>query len=233
MTKLVPLALCVLLSACSSGPPPLPDPAPELRQITDTGYVPKRKYGITTLRENWGSPDARIDVSVIAPSSAGDAPFPLVVYLPGLGEPASAGQLWRRAWAEAGYTVVSIQAAALTEDIWGSRKAREGDFEGMAREQYTAEASISRLRTLDAVLAEIRRRAAAGTAPFAQADTTRIALAGFELGAYTASLAAGERLSGAASERLSAGSRTAAPTADPDVRRDWRRRGIRSSPRRR
>lgn len=206
MMRPVTIALALVLAACSSGPPPLPNREPELRQINDTGYLPRRKHGVNTLRENWGTPDARIDVSVLAPSSAGDAPYPLIVYLPGLGGPATAGQLWRRAWAEAGYTVVSIQPASISEDIWGSRQARDGDFPGMAREQYTAQASVSRLRTLDAVLAEIRRRAAAGTAPYAQADTNRIALAGFELGAYTASVAAGEQVS-------------AAPSAEPPPRK--------------
>ena len=222
LKKFAPFALCVLLAACSSGPPVLPNQEPALRQLSETGYVPKRKYGTTTLRENWGSPDARIDVSVIAPSSAGDVPFPLVVYLPGLGEPATAGQLWRKAWAEAGYSVVSIQPAALTEEIWGSRQAREGDFQGMAREKYTVQESIARLRMLDTALAEIRRRAAAGTAPYSQADPTNIVLAGFELGAYTASLAAGERMSGTAGERVSgaAGERVPVntPARKPDIR---------------
>ena len=222
LKKFAPLVLLALLAACSSGPPALPNHEPELRQISDTGYVPRRKYGTTTLRENWGSPDARIDVSVIAPSSTGDAPFPLIVYLPGLGEPATAGQLWRKAWAEAGYSVVSIQPAALTEEIWGSRQAREGDFQGMAREHFSTQASISRLRTLDTVFAEIRRRAAAGNAPYSQADTTKIVLAGFELGAYTASLAAGERVSGTAGERVSgaAGERlSAAATGTTSARK--------------
>jgi dienelactone hydrolase len=189
-------ALCIALAACSSAPKGPPDLTPELESIAATGYVPERRHDTVALHEIWERDVGNIDVSFIAPRERG--PFPLIVYLPGLGESSAAGALWRSAWAQAGYAVLALQPEEQTEQVWASQLAREGEFRALARQQFSAASAERRIAALDYALGELKRRIVAGASPYAAADTSRIVLAGFDLGAQTASLAAGEKPGGRA-----------------------------------
>ena len=145
------------LSACQSGPPETPALQPALRKAAESGYVPQRHYATTDLRQTWRHDGQQLDASFIAPSAAGDARFPLLVYLPGLGEPASSSALWRRAWAEAGYAVLAVQPLDLTQRIWASPMALAGDFEGLARKEYSAQSAAMRIDALKFALGALRR----------------------------------------------------------------------------
>jgi dienelactone hydrolase len=132
--------------------------------------------------------DQPIEMTLLRPAAAGV--FPLVIYLPGLGEPSSAGAAWRQAWAQAGYAVLSLQSVANGEKIWSSPEARDGDFRDLAREQFSRGALDRRLITLRALFEELNRRRDSGA--LGGVDLSHIALAGFDLGAQTAMAAAGE-----------------------------------------
>lgn len=191
------LILGALLAGCQSGPKnALPDPEPELRQIASQGYVPQRRHATTTLRETWTVKGAELDVSWLAPSDSSGGPYPLIVYLPGLGESSSAGLLWRKTWAEAGYAVLAIQPMDLTENLWRSPLARAGDFQRLAQQQFAPAAAAQRARQLHFVLDELKQRHDGGGA-YATADLSRIVVAGFDLGARTALVASGEKTAGA------------------------------------
>ena len=192
---LVAFALGVALAGCRSAAPAPPKPELELQKLADRGYLGGRHYQTTALRETWVDGEAPLDVSLILP--VGDGPFPLVIYLPGLGESAAAGSLWREAWAQSGYAVLTVQPVALGESVLRSDKARAGDFLGLAREYFSAPALNARTQHLTYALGELRRRAQGGTAPYARIDTRRVALAGFDLGAQSAAALIGERLDGA------------------------------------
>jgi dienelactone hydrolase len=184
-------AACLLMFAgCAS----TPNPEVNLQELADRGYAPKPRHATSVRHETWQRGETSLDISFIAPTGGG--PFPLIVYLPGLGESASAGILWRRAWAEAGYAVLAVQPKDFGEVVWTSPQAREGEFQEIARERFSAPSLRARLESLDYSLAEIRRRANTGTMPYSIADTTRVAVAGFDLGAQTASIVAGEKEDG-------------------------------------
>ncbi|HTP71175.1 MAG TPA: hypothetical protein VML58_03070 [Burkholderiaceae bacterium] len=123
---------------------------------------------------------------------------PLVLYLPGLGEPASAGERWRHAWATSGVAVLSLQALEADANAFRSDLARGGEFAALGRQRYGAAAMNERVLALRAALAEIDRRAQALEQPFARIDTSRVVVAGFDLGAYTAMVLAGEQVPGVA-----------------------------------
>ena len=84
---------------------------------------------------------------------SGEGNFPLIVYLPGLGESAEGGAAWRRSWAEAGYAVLAIQPETISR-IWTSPAARSGEFRELAREQFSARALDHRQTILQKALAE-------------------------------------------------------------------------------
>jgi dienelactone hydrolase len=181
-------AACLLMFAgCTS----THKPEVTLRQLVDRGYAPKPRYAISVRHETWRRGETSLDTSFIAPTGGG--PFPLIIYLPGLGESASAGILWRTSWAEAGYAVLAVQPENFGEVVWTSPQAREGKFQEIARGRFSSASLRARLEFLDYSLAEIRRRASTGLMPYAVADTTRVAVAGFDLGAQTASVVAGEK----------------------------------------
>lgn len=184
------LLLSVVSGCALRSPPPRPDLT--LQQVTDRGYIAERRYVTSSLRENWNYGDALLDVTFVAPSQPG--PFPLIVYLPGLGESATAGSLWRNAWAQAGYAVLTVQPTTLGEALWASNRARAGDFRALAKEQFSQASLETRLKVVGYAVNELTRRATTGIAPYSVADTTRVAVVGFDLGAQTASMLAGERV---------------------------------------
>jgi predicted dienelactone hydrolase len=187
-------AICVsLVGACKSGPQDLES---GLQQLVDSGYVSERRYPTTALHEVWERDDIKLDVSFIAPAVRDEVRFPVIVYLPGLGESSAAGILWRKAWAQSGYAVLAIQPDALTEQVWASRRAREGDFRALAKEHFSTASAAARVRDLDFALRELKRRASTGNSPYGIADTSNVVLSGFDIGARTASLVSGENADG-------------------------------------
>lgn len=163
-----------------------------VRAFAEQGYVVDQRFAIATVRETWQSDRAQLDVSFVAPTTGGI--YPLVIYMPGLGESASAGELWRNAWAAAGYAVLAFQAVEVGEALWRSSRARAGEFRSLAREQFAAAALQVRLHQIQFVLDQLAQRA--NQAPFAAADLKRVVIAGFDLGAQTALAAAGETTTG-------------------------------------
>ena len=185
----------LLLGGCASRATPTPTPADQataLQKVVDRGYVSGRRYSTTSLNETWSDGDTTLNIALVGPSATGL--YPLIVYLPGLGESAQAGTLWRNAWARAGYVVLSVQAAAVDESLLRSKLALAGEFEKLAREGFSSPALQARIRIVDHVLAEARRLAASGVARYASIDPMRVAIAGYDLGAQTACAIAGEAL---------------------------------------
>ncbi len=182
-----------LLPGCASRSTPA-DQGAALQQVVDRGYIPEGRYATTSLNETWTYGDMSLEITLVGPSK--NAMFPLIVYLPGLGESAEAGILWRNAWAKAGYVVLSVQPATMGESVLRSKPALAGNFEELAKEHFSSRSLEARLGIVDYVLAEVRRRAASGVAPYSSIDATRVAVAGYDLGAQTASAIAGEAIGG-------------------------------------
>lgn len=191
-------ALLLLLSGCAGQrrPPTAEDPA--LRRYADRAYQPERRYSAEQLNESWLSSDpaapGEIPVSLSLPRAAGR--YPLIVYLPGLGEAADAGRAWRAAWVEAGYAVLSLQPARFGPGALQGRYAKSADFTALARENYATSALNERLRAVHSVLFELQKRVDRRTPPFDRLDLTQTVLAGYDLGVQTVQALLGEAAAG-------------------------------------
>lgn len=186
------LALCSFLAGCSAKPPSLTSAELEAKLAGITargGYVPSRTYNTIEARETWRHGVVDIDIDFLVPAE--DGRFPAVVYLPGLGENADAGRLWRRAWAQAGYAVISVQPASLGEALLSSKDAK-ADKQAIARQSSSAVSLENRLGHLAWVLNELARRIQSQVFPYGRPDLNRLALAGFDLGAQAVSALCGE-----------------------------------------
>lgn len=188
-----------LLTGCSTHAQPKPDTA-AVKQFAGRGYLADDQYGIATSFATWVIGQRNFDVALTVPAKPGLAP--LVIYLPALGESRSAGEAWRTAWARSGYAVLSVQPLAEDARAWSSAAARSGDFVALARDRYAAKAMAARFDALTEVLAEVARRRQWQEAPFDRIDASHVAIAGFDLGAYTAMAVAGEKVGGSVMPKL-------------------------------
>jgi predicted dienelactone hydrolase len=180
----------MLLAACASKAPPKPDEA-KIQAFAEKGYLRVDRNAVTTTLVTLRTDGRSVDFELSTPTGRG--PFPLVVYLPALGETRAAGELWRTAWAKAGYAVLSIQPLSDDSSIWSSAQARAGDFSDIARERYSADVMTARIETLRYVLGEVVRKHDVAGGMFNQIDPARTAIAGYDMGAYVAMLVAGEK----------------------------------------
>ncbi|HZW72396.1 MAG TPA: hypothetical protein VFF43_02560, partial [Caldimonas sp.] len=108
----------------------------------------------------------------------------------------------RRTWAQAGYAVVSVQPLEDDATAWSSEEARALEFKTLAAQRHSAARLQQRIVRLAAVVHEIRRRAAAGEAPWGRLDYTRMSVAGYDLGAQTAMALKGQRDAGGPIDEL-------------------------------
>jgi hypothetical protein len=112
------LLLAGLLSACSSAPK-IASPeeqAQKLQAVMDKGgYAPASTLDFDSISETWNHDGTELDVLMTAPRQPGK--YPLIIYLPSLGENAKAGRLWREAWVKAGYAVFSMQPKAIGQAL--------------------------------------------------------------------------------------------------------------------
>ncbi|MGY2314201.1 alpha/beta hydrolase family protein [Pseudomonas sp. SDO5522_S412] len=178
-----------LIAGCAGDPPnPRAEFSERVNKELSTAYQPSH-YETSGWGATWQLDKQSVNVAWLAPVT--HERLPLIIYLPGLGEPASGGVAWRKAWAQAGYAVLSVQEPAHDQSIFASQQALYGDFRGMASSHYSAAALRDRLSTLQKVLGEVRARAAKGDAQLAAIDWNQVVVAGFDFGAQTAEALAG------------------------------------------
>lgn len=183
----------LLLAGCATHAPPRVDEA-SVKQFSGRGYLSDNRFSTAQTFSTWFVGGYAFDIAWTAPAS-GDR-LPLVVYLPGLGESSAAGESWVAAWAQAGYAVLSVQLLTEDQKAWSSGAARRGDFAMLARERYASATAAARLKALASLLAELRKPRGGEATLLPRLDLSRVAIAGFEIGAHTAMLVAGETLKG-------------------------------------
>ncbi len=183
------LLVVIALSGCAGHRLTQMDSA-QVDQFTRHGYSSANHYDVSTQFTAWESPLGRFDIAATTPSAPGR--LPLVIYLPALGEDRSSGEALRTAWAASGYAVLALQPLSQDALRWTDPGSRPGDPTPWARERYAAPVMAARIHALRTVLLELVRRQAAREAPLDRFDLERVALAGQDLGAYTAMVAAGE-----------------------------------------
>ena len=193
--RIIVIVLVALISGCVNSSRHRSEAA-AVRPHLSPGYLAQQRYAVNSARENWTLAGDTVDTVLTMPSGGGD--FPLIVYLPGLGESAESGVAWRRSWAEAGYAVLSVQPDSIAR-IRPSPAMRSDELKDLAREQFSPPMLDRRQAILKKALAEIQRRKTGGEVfGFAHIDLAHIAIAGFDLGAQTAMFAAGEGIGGIA-----------------------------------
>lgn len=189
----VACAAIILLAACATEPPSGPSDE-EVRAFSERGYRGAEQSVATRATHTWTVAGQALSLVLALPDTKNAAP--LIVYLPGLGESSEAGELWRAAWSSAGYAVLSVQLLAVDERAWTSPLARSGEFRKLGLDRFAAPAARQRVRLLADVASEGRRRSSLGEPAWTRVDWNRLAIAGYDVGAYTAMIAAGEHLDG-------------------------------------
>lgn len=164
------LALPLLLTALAgcAGGPPAPRPwaevaAREFNLVLASTVVQGRRVAVTRSGQAGG-------------------PLPVVVYLPGLGQAADAGQRWAAAWAQAGYAVLTVQPLEDDAAAWRSALARTGEFRAVGELHYGADLRGARLAAVQRLVSALQ---ASPTLAGATLDWQRSAVAGYETGAQT------------------------------------------------
>jgi dienelactone hydrolase len=203
------LGLALALGACSSQPDKDEPPFISTQTYLKSAYTAPQhfKFASFDTRWAWGGQQQdgqqqgaqeqgkhEVDLSLLVPEGVKNVP--VIIYLPGLGEGANGGELWRQTWADAGYAVLSIQATRDNASIYNSSNARDGAFRTIAANAFAEAPAANRVAEVNRILSEARRRSQAGEAGFAALDTSKVAVAGFDLGAQTAAALAGERQPG-------------------------------------
>lgn len=187
------LGASLLLAGCGGGPPKARIQEQEQQRAFESrGYAPQGA-SVTVQALSWRLRGEDVRLSLAMPAGAGAEPRPVVLYLPGLGESETAGLRWRRAWAGAGYAVLSLQSLDDDATAWSSELARSAEFTELGRRHYAEAQMRRRLARLDELLAEAQRLGRLGEAPWRSLDWSRTVVAGYELGAQTAMALAGER----------------------------------------
>jgi hypothetical protein len=187
-------AALVLLAACATGPQSGPSDG-EVQTFSAGGYQGAERGVATKTTHAWSVAGQALSIVLSLPDAANAAP--LIIYLPGLGESSEAGELWRAAWSSAGYAVLSVQLLAVDERAWTSPLARSGEFRKLGLDRFGGAAARQRMRLLADVVTEGKRRSIQGEPTWARVDWNRLVIAGYDVGAYTAMIAAGEHLEGA------------------------------------
>lgn len=183
------LALAVL-AGCSVPHHRQPVDTAQVQTFAGKGYLSEEQFSIRTTPQTWLVGGKSMDLLLSVPVRSGR--YPIVIYMPGLGENRMAGEIWRNAWAQAGYAVLSVQPLGSDSAAWQSQEARSGDFKPLVRERFSAVMMDERQADLRALLAELQKRSRSGDELLANIDLNKVAVAGYDLGAYTALVAAGE-----------------------------------------
>jgi dienelactone hydrolase len=190
---LIGALVCCTTFGCGGKSASKPDAAVEA--YADRGYTPEHRFETTATRDTWTIDSEPVNVRLLVPAQAGS--YPLVIYLPGLGESADAGLGWRQAWAQAGYAVLSAQPTRYGPAVWSSSRARGGDFLDIAKDAFGTPSLATRTQLARGVLDEVsRRHRVARDTAVGRGDITRVAVAGYDLGAQTAMMVAGESVPG-------------------------------------
>jgi predicted dienelactone hydrolase len=191
------------LFACAGKPGARSDTS-AAKARAETGYTPKHRYQTTATQDTWLIGSEPVDIRLLVPIQAGS--FPLVFYFPGLGESPDGGLAWRQFWAEAGYAVLSAQPARYGTAVWSSDRAHVGDFLDIAKDAFAAPSLATRTELARGLLDETwRRRRGMRDPALGRIDMSRVAVAGYDLGAQTAMMIAGENVQGVESLQMPEG----------------------------
>jgi hypothetical protein len=214
-TLIYSFLITTLMTGCFMGPTPLTLDQQSTKiheSITKGGYSPVLNYDIESITETWQHDGQGIQITLLAPVVPGN--YPLIVYLPGLGESSEAGKLWRVAWAKAGYSVFSVQPINIGDALKGTPKVtptktsswfskdsdnsvalkdvRNSDLRYIGHQYFSQEQLSKHINHVLWAYAQLKQRTQNKLGLFARADLARAIIAGYDIGAQTSAAMIGE-----------------------------------------
>ncbi len=190
----------VLMMGCSSAPKQQKIDQTKIQQFATRGYDSGIDYATSISKLSLNIGNECCQITIVQPNR--EEKYPLVIYLPGLGESSDAGADMRNAWARSGYVVLSFQSLKDDENVWSSKAARNADFAYIRHERYSSEVISERLDILTKVIGYLKQRVASGDTGLQRMDMSHIAIAGFDIGASSAMIIAGEDYPGVSNAGL-------------------------------
>ncbi|CAG9932882.1 alpha/beta hydrolase family protein [Candidatus Nitrotoga arctica] len=190
----------ILMNGCSTSPKQPEIDHEKIKQFASRGYDSGIAYATSITKSSLNTGNGFCPITIIQPSREGK--YPLVIYMPGLGESSDAAADMRNAWAKSGYVVLSLQPLEDDVNIWSSKAARRGDFTFIRHERYSSEVISERLNVLKNSIQYLKQRIESGDSIFQQIDLSSIAMVGFDIGASSAMIVAGENVPNASIARL-------------------------------
>lgn len=189
----------LLISACGGPRPPDPDRIhSDLLSFSTGSEAPLHEFEADELIEQrWTRGSRGLQISFQSPKGTG--PWPLVLYLPGLGQRSSAGPLWREAWVKEGFAVLTVQGEREAHALSHLLPRDRLDLKSLGRPYYTLAELNQRVLDIESAFNTLEDRVRRGEAPFAKAKTEAIAIAGYDLGAQSAQALLGEAIKGGVS----------------------------------
>jgi len=180
--------------------------------IAKGGYSAVLNYEIESSTETWQHDNQGIQITMMTPVVPGN--YPLIVYLPGLGESSETSKLWREVWAKAGYCVFSVQPIMLGDALKGTPKVappkssswfskdydntsaqkdiRNSDLRYLGHQYFSQEQLSKRINYVLWSYAQLKQRNQNRLGLFARADLSRVVIAGYDIGAQTTAAMIGE-----------------------------------------
>lgn len=173
--------------------------------IATGGYTSNENHRIKSTREIWLHDGVLLDTTLVTPEDSGA--YPVIIYLPGLGEDANAGALWRQQWAQAGYAVFTVQPLAVAtalkglealpeqarsdenthdNDVSRLQNLRYNDLHYVGRAYFSNAELAKRLAHLAFAVQELKQRAQQPTSMYKALELNTLVIVGYELGAQTA-----------------------------------------------
>jgi predicted dienelactone hydrolase len=146
------------------------------------------------LGEVWSDAARSREIPALVRWPAGK-PLGVMVYSHGLGGKKEGGDVWGKAWAQAGLLVVHLQ------HVGSDNRSLKGGFAAL-REAMKPEQLVARIADVRFALGEIRRRQASGASDWAAVPVQKMAVGGYSLGARSTLAVAGWQRGGASSSDL-------------------------------
>jgi len=187
----------LMMNGCSHEPsrPPPDEIQSELDHFSArAGYQPPGLTKGPEITEHWKNGPRNLDILFQAPEDPGT--YPLVVYLPGLGQDAGSAPLWRDAWVKGGFAVLVVQHSSDASALNHLSQADRHDLKSIGHEHFSLRALEGRVSDVAFALNTLEERRRAGKTPFSQVRSDQIAIAGFDLGAQTLQAILGEQVKG-------------------------------------
>lgn len=159
-------------------------------EFASRGYDSGIEYSIEDTKQSLEIDHTTYQINLAQPKRLGK--YPLVIYLPGLGESSEAGIKFRNTWATSGFAVISIQLLKDDETILATPAAREGDFSYIRHDRYSPEVVSSRMLALSKLFEYLKKGIVDGDEKLSNIDIGHIGVIGFDIGANSAMIVAGE-----------------------------------------